>query len=103
MDDARLSSERDSPMTPDARSIASVLADLAGLATSFGELRGVLLERGLSLGLGLVGALDAACDRIAASVECLVDLRHEAEEHETEDDHERDRSPDQVGELGNEH
>ncbi len=144
IDDAFLSSS-DSPMTPDARSMASVptsprsdtmrggalgldlvlrvgddarriglrlldelgadalgvvaglVADATGLAAGLGELRVVLLERGLGLGLSLFCALDAARDRVAARVERTVDLRHEAEEHEAQDQGERDRSPDQVG------
>ena len=44
---------------------ACLVADRSGLATCFGELRGVLLERGGGLGLRLFGALDAALDRVA--------------------------------------
>ena len=48
------------------------VADLTGLLAGVGELRGVLLERGLGLALSLVGLGDVALDGRAALVEQLL-------------------------------
>jgi hypothetical protein len=44
--------------------LAGLLADAVGLRTCLGQLRAVLLERALRLGLSLLGPLDATLDRV---------------------------------------
>ena len=62
--------------------VAGLVFDPTGLAAGLGQLRVVLLERRLGLGLRLFGALDAAGDRVGARVERRVDARHELPDHQ---------------------
>ena len=62
---------------------AGLVADLRGLVAGLGQLRAVLLQRGLGLGLHRLGPLDAALDRLAAGPEDLLEARRdELREHE---------------------
>ena len=66
---------------------------MAGL----GELSLVLLKNALSLGLGCLGLLDAALDRLAALFQSLVDVREQLLREDEEDDGEGDQADDELG------
>ena len=82
--------------------LTSLVADARRRRTRLSELGVVLLERLLGTGLRLFGPLEAALDGVLAGVERSVDARQHLPDEEHQDDEEGERTPDQVGQLGDE-
>ncbi len=79
-----------------------LLAQPRGFVTGLVELRLVLLEDALGLGLSGLGLLDTALDGLATLLQNLVDVREELLGEEAEDDDEGDQADDKLGDRRNE-
>src|SRR5215831_7591343 len=77
-----------------------LLAQPGGLVPGLGQLFPVLGEGGVRLGLGFLGPLQAALDLVGPLLQRLVEPRHQDLPEREEDDAERDRAHDELGEVG---
>src|SRR6266851_718788 len=82
--------------------LPGLLTEPGRLVPGLGELLLVLLKQPVRLGLRLLGALDAALDFVGALLERLLDPRQQHLGQRAEDDEERDRADDQLGQVGDE-
>src|SRR5450755_1358625 len=78
-----------------------LLAETCGVVAGLGELLAVLLQGPGRLRLGLLGTLQTALDLVGALLQGLLDSRQEELAERPEDDEERDRPDDELGERGN--